>query len=60
MAALDAKRRLAGYEWGAAVGMVKVRMGLHTGVVERHASGYVGLDLNIGARVAAAANGGRS
>ena len=59
LAAMDAQRRLAGYEWGAAVGTLKVRMGLHTGVVERHPTGYVGLDLHLGARVGAAANGGQ-
>ncbi len=59
LAAIDGQQRLAGYGWGAAVGMLKVRMGLHTGVVERHSTGYVGLDLHLGARVAAAANGGQ-
>jgi predicted ATPase len=34
-------------------------MGLHTGVVEPHPQGWVGLDLHLAARIGAAANGGQ-
>jgi predicted ATPase len=40
-------------------GPVLVRMGLHTGRPERTAEGYVGLDVHLGARVAAAGHGGQ-
>ena len=34
-------------------------MGLHVGLVERRATGYVGLEVHRAARVAAAAHGGQ-
>ena len=40
-------------------GPIRVRMGLHTGVPQRSDEGYVGLDLHLGARVAAAGHGGQ-
>ena len=40
-------------------GDVKVRMGLHTGTPHRTGEGYVGDDVHLGARVAAAAHGGQ-
>ena len=40
-------------------GRVRVRMGLHTGTPFRTDEGYVGRDVNIGARVAASAHGGQ-
>jgi predicted ATPase len=40
-------------------GSVKVRMGLHTGTPHRAGEGYVGDDVHLGARVAAAAHGGQ-
>ena len=57
-AARDAQRSLAAHPWpdGAAL---RVRMGLHTGeplVAEDH---YVGIDVHVGARIAAAAYGGQ-
>ncbi len=51
-AALEAQRALAG-------GPVRVRMGLHTGTPRRTAEGYVGLDVHLGARIAAAGHGGQ-
>ena len=51
-AAADGQAALAG-------GPVFVRMGLHTGSPERTAEGYVGLDVHLGARVAAAGHGGQ-
>ena len=40
-------------------GPVRVRMGLHTGTPARTAEGYVGLDVHLGARIAAAGHGGQ-
>jgi predicted ATPase/class 3 adenylate cyclase len=39
--------------------LVRVRMGIHTGSPQRHAGGYVGLDVHRAARIAAAAHGGQ-
>ena len=36
-----------------------MRMGLHTGTVLAHTTGYLGLDAHLAARVASAANGGQ-
>jgi predicted ATPase len=54
LAARDAQRAFSD-----GVDPIKVRMGVHTGVVERHRSSYAGLDLQLAARVAAAANAGQ-
>jgi predicted ATPase len=51
-AAEDAQRALAG-------GPVRVRIGIHTGEPAVTADGYVGLDVNRGARIANAAHGGQ-
>ncbi|MDQ6804861.1 MAG: winged helix-turn-helix domain-containing protein [Actinomycetota bacterium] len=59
LAARDAQRVLSRHRGDDEVRVLKVRMGLHTGVVERRRSSYVGLDLQLAARVAAAANGGQ-
>jgi predicted ATPase/class 3 adenylate cyclase len=59
LAALAALRALRSHAWPAGVGELRVRMGLHVGHVERHATGYVGLELHRAARVAAAAHGGQ-
>ncbi len=40
-------------------GPVRVRMGLHTGTPERTGEGYVGLDVHLGARIAASGHGGQ-
>jgi predicted ATPase len=42
-----------------AAGPVRVRMGLHTGTPSQTDEGYFGRDVNLGARVAAAAHGGQ-
>ena len=42
-----------------ASGPVRVRMGVHTGVPEVTAEGYVGLDVHLGARIGAAGHGGQ-
>jgi WD40 repeat protein/class 3 adenylate cyclase len=53
-----AQRALTGHAWpdGAAV---RVRMGLHTGEALVARTGYVGLDVNRAARIAAAGHGGQ-
>jgi predicted ATPase len=58
-AAVQAQRRIAGYAWPEGPGTVRVRMGLHTGTVVAHTTGYLGLDAHLAARVASAANGGQ-
>ncbi len=58
-AAVSAQRALRDHQWPAAVGELKVRMGLHVGYVERGETGYVGLELHRAARVSAAAHGGQ-
>jgi predicted ATPase/class 3 adenylate cyclase len=40
-------------------GPILVRMGLHTGEPQRTAEGYVGIDVHLGARIAAAGHGGQ-
>src|SRR5439155_25178094 len=51
-AAAEAQARLA-------EGPIRVRMGLHTGAPARTEEGYVGLDVRLGARIAAAGHGGQ-
>jgi len=58
-AAVDAQRSLSRHRWPRQVGEVRVRMGLHTGTVQRGERGLVGLDIHLAARVQAAANGGQ-
>jgi predicted ATPase/class 3 adenylate cyclase len=57
-AAARAQRALADHAWPPDH-PVRVRMGIHTGEVERDGSGYVGLTLHETARVSAAAHGGQ-
>ena len=58
-AALDAQRALAAAAWPRGIEPLRVRMGVHTGYVERTELGYVGLEVHRAARVGAAANGGQ-
>ena len=58
-AAMSAQRSLAQHPWPPTVGELRVRMGLHTGVVEDGDHGYTGLDVHLAARVEAAAHGGQ-
>ena len=51
-AAADAQRALAD-------GPIRVRMGLHTGTPRVSTEGYVGSDVHLGARIAAAGHGGQ-
>ena len=56
-AAVEAQRQIS--RRPDELGGLKVRMGLHTGYVERAKAGYVGLEIHRAARVADAANGGQ-
>ena len=58
-AAAAAQRSLAAEPWPAAAGMVRVRMGLHSGEGTLGGDNYVGLDVHRAARIAAAAHGGQ-
>jgi predicted ATPase/class 3 adenylate cyclase len=58
-AAVAALRGLRAHTWPAEVSELGVRMGLHVGVVERRATGYVGLEIHRAARVMGAAHGGQ-
>ena len=42
-----------------AAGPIRLRMGLHTGTARLMAEGYVGVDVHLGARIAAAGHGGQ-
>jgi predicted ATPase/class 3 adenylate cyclase len=59
-AAAAGQRALAGHDWPRGV-VLRVRMGLHTGVGELDVGGadYVGIDVNRAARIAAAGHGGQ-
>ncbi len=58
-AAVEMQQRLGAHPWPAAVGELKVRMGLHVGQVERRGHGYIGLEIHRAARIGAAAHGGQ-
>jgi predicted ATPase/class 3 adenylate cyclase/DNA-binding CsgD family transcriptional regulator len=57
-AALSAQRALHVEPWGP-IGVLKVRMALHTGVTEERGDDYVGPDLNRIARLLGAGHGGQ-
>ena len=58
-AAAAAQGSLASEQWPAEVGVVRVRMGIHTGEALLGGDDYVGLDVHRAARIAAAAHGGQ-
>jgi predicted ATPase/class 3 adenylate cyclase len=58
-AAIAAQRELATHRWPS-TRPVRVRMGLHTGEGVVSSEGYVGMDVNRAARIAAAAHGGQA
>jgi predicted ATPase/class 3 adenylate cyclase len=57
-AAVDAQRALAAEAWPDGAD-VKVRMGLHTGEIERLGGDVIGYDINRTARITAVAHGGQ-
>ena len=58
-AAVNAQRELARARWPEGCAGLRVRMGLHTGLVELMDDGYVGVEIHRAARVSAAAGGGQ-
>src|SRR4051794_37066133 len=59
-AALDAQRALHAERWEDLPRPLRVRMGLHTGVAYERAGDYFGPEVNLAARVMAAAWGGQT
>lgn len=57
-AAVEAQRNLSAHPWPED-GVVRVRMGLHTGEGIAGGDNYVGIDVNIAARIEAAGHGGQ-
>ena len=57
-AAQQAQRGLAASSWPAGARLA-VRIGVHTGEPAVHEDGYVGMDVHLAARIAAAAHGGQ-
>lgn len=57
-AAIEAQRSLASAEWPDGAD-VRVRMGLHSGQGIAGGDDYVGVDINLAARIASAAHGGQ-
>lgn len=57
-AAIEAQRALADGSWPKG-SRVRVRMGIHTGRPTLTASGYVGMPVHVGARIARVARGGQ-
>jgi class 3 adenylate cyclase len=57
-AAVEAQRALAGHRWPEG-NSVRVRMGIHTGLALLSGDDYIGLDIHLAARIAAAAHGGQ-
>ncbi|MDX1437192.1 MAG: adenylate/guanylate cyclase domain-containing protein, partial [Anaerolineales bacterium] len=58
-AALAGQQGVAAEPWPAAVGPLKVRMGLHTGESQERADDYYGPDVNLAARVMGLGSGGQ-
>jgi predicted ATPase/class 3 adenylate cyclase len=57
--AVEVQRVLAAHPWPAGLDEVRVRMGLHSGVVDRLGEGFVGIDIHLAARVLGVAHGGQ-
>ena len=58
-AAISAQHALRRHAWPEPVGELRVRMGIHSGLVRRAATGYSGLNVHLAARVMAAGHGGQ-
>jgi predicted ATPase/class 3 adenylate cyclase len=58
-AAIAAQHALRHHPWPDPVGELRVRMGIHAGLVDRSAIGYSGLEVHRAARVMAAGHGGQ-
>ncbi len=59
VAACDAQRKIKGTDWEDAIGLIRVRMGVHTGPGEPTDGDYLGPSLNRAARIEAAGHGGQ-
>jgi class 3 adenylate cyclase len=57
--ASEALGAAAAAQQALAAGPIRVRMGLHTGQPTLSEEGYVGIDVHVGARIAAAGHGGQ-
>lgn len=58
-AAADIQRRLSHHDWPEAVGQLRVRVAVNTGLVEERGNDYYGPAMNLAARLEALANGGQ-
>jgi len=58
-AALAAQQAITSAAWPEAVGPLKVRMGLHTGISQERDGDYYGLDVNLAARIMGLGYGGQ-
>lgn len=58
-AALAGQQAITAAAWPEAVGPLKVRMGLHTGISQERDGDYYGLDVNLAARIMGLAYGGQ-
>jgi DNA-binding SARP family transcriptional activator len=58
-AASAAQQALRRHAWPGSVGEVRVRMGVHAGLVDRSTTGYSGLQVHMAARVMSAGHGGQ-
>ena len=57
-AAVDAQQSLAAHTWPP-MGIVRVRIGVHNGIVTKTSVGHVGFDVHRTARICSAAHGGQ-
>ena len=57
--AVAIQRALAAHPWPARMDGLRVRMGIHSGVVDRLGDGFVGIDIHLAARVQGVAHGGQ-
>jgi predicted ATPase/DNA-binding SARP family transcriptional activator len=58
-AASAAQHALRSHAWPEPIGELRVRMGVHAGLVDRAVAGYSGLEVHMPARVMAAGHGGQ-
>ena len=58
-AALSGQQRFAEEPWPTAIGQLKVRMGLHTGISQEREGDYFGLEVNLAARIMGLGHGGQ-
>ena len=58
-AAVEAQRRLYAHPWPEAIGEIRVRMGIHTGVAQERDDDYFGRTVNRVARFMSIAHGGQ-